>query len=96
MRPASTPKTIRPVLHFANLYQDVGLECFPEKFFQVSVCFHGQRVIEAHKQTFVSKLTDVWLEQSFVFCFKKYSQIFVLSTTQDCTRKNQLEDKCLV
>lgn len=34
MRPASTPKTIRPVLRFANLYQDVGLECFPEKFFK--------------------------------------------------------------
>lgn len=45
-------------------------------------------MIEAHKQTFVSKLTDVWLEQSFVFRFKEYSQIFVLSTTQDCTKKS--------
>lgn len=31
MHPASVPRTIRPVLRFANLYQDVGLECFPEK-----------------------------------------------------------------
>lgn len=88
MRPASTPKTIRPVLRFANLYQDVGLECFPGKVCKEGSAFTG-RVIGAHKQTFVSKLTDVWPGLGFVFSFKKYSQIFVLSTTQDCTKKKK-------
>lgn len=49
MRPASFPRTIGPVLRFANLYQDVGLECFPgkkgerERVFQASVCFHEHK-----------------------------------------------------
>lgn len=90
MRPASTPKTIRPVLRFANLYQDVGLECFPGKVCKEGSAFTG-RVIGAHKQTFVSKLTDVWPGLGFVFSFKKYSQIFVLSTTQDCTKKKKIK-----
>lgn len=49
MRPTSTQHTIRPVLHFANLYPGCWFRVFPWKkrkrvffFFQVSVCFHEQ------------------------------------------------------
>lgn len=46
MHPTSTPHTIRPVLHFANLYPGCWFRVFPWKkksfFFLESVCFHEQ------------------------------------------------------
>lgn len=62
MHPTSTPHTIRPVLHFANLYPGCWFRVFPwgkkKKSFFSKCLLSWARVIEAHKQTFVSSLTD--------------------------------------